>query len=168
MPTIQRTLPGTITFPSQPPQYPSGTAAATIAGFKAAILTLKNVVMAGHVIEASHFRILAGIYNAYRLHTHAYPDLRGVWTFGDGHNGPPGQNNPVPYSSSGTYASPNPKSTSAVTSAPGPLSVVTPASGGALPIQPPGDSPAHADFNTINTGINFMRTHSHTISDQTS
>jgi len=157
MPTVQRTLPGTITFPAAPPQYPSGSAAATIAGFKAAILTLKAVVVAGHVIEAVHFRILAGIYNAYRLHTHAYPDLRGVDTFGN-----------FPVYGGGTFGTPNPKSTTAITGAPGPVTVVTPLSGGVLPTSPPGSELSNTDFNVINQGINFVRTHSHQISDQTS
>lgn len=158
MAQVQRTSPGTITFPAAPPQYPSGSAAATIAGFKAAILTLKNVVIAGHVIEAVHFRILAGIYNAYRQHTHAFPDLRGVDTFGN-----------LPHYGGGTYAAPNPKSTTAVSGSPGPLSVVTPTSGGALPTDPPGSQPnAAADYTTIRNAINFMQTHHHQIDDITS
>lgn len=155
MPTIQRTTPATITFPAAPPQYPAGSAAATIAGFKAAIQTLKNVVVAGHVIEAKHYTILAGIYNAYKLHTHAYPDLRGVDTFGN-----------FPTYGSGTFGTPNPKSTTAVTAAP--ATAVTAVSGGPLPTSPPGTTIDEADFNTLRTAIVFMRTHSHQISDQTS
>jgi hypothetical protein len=157
MAQVQRTTPATITFPTVPPQYPSGSAAATIAGFKAAILTLKNVVVAGHVIEAVHYRILAGIYNAYRQHTHAYPDLRGVDTFGN-----------LPTYGGGTFGAPNPKSTSDVTGSPGPLSVVTPLSGGVHPSIPPGSEIHAADYTPIRNAINFMQTHSHTISDQTS
>jgi hypothetical protein len=155
MPTIQRTTPGTITGWTAPPQYPSGSQPATIAGFKAAILTLKNVVIAGHVIEAVHYTILAGIYNAYKLHVHAYPDLRGIDTFGN-----------LPTYGGGTFGTPNPKNSFPVTGAP--VTAVTALSGGALPTSPPGNAINEADFNTLRTAIVFMRTHSHQITDQTS
>lgn len=157
MPQIQRTTPGTISGWTAPPQYPSGSQPASSAGFKAAILTLKNIVVAGNPIEAVHFRILAGIYNAYRTHVHSYPDLRGVDTFGN-----------LPTYGAGTYGTPNPKPTSTPVAAPGPLTVVTPTSGGALPTEPPGSELKATDYTTIQTAINFMQTHIHTINDQTS
>jgi hypothetical protein len=101
MPTILRTSPGTVTYATTIPRLGAGANwPATVAGLQSAIAELKAAVVTGTLIRGKFYNQLRLIYNSYIQHTHLYPDLRGVDTFGN-----------LPVYGGGTYAAPNPKAT---------------------------------------------------------
>jgi hypothetical protein len=51
---------------------------------QATINTLKNEMVSGAIIRASHFNSLITLWNNFRNHTHTINDLYGIRDFGDG------------------------------------------------------------------------------------
>lgn len=136
MPQILKTTPATI----------SGY---LVSGLKSQITTLRNQILTKRRVQASDFQAIVGFYNTYRLHSHAYYDLRGIDTFGN-----------LPVYGGGTYAAPAPKLTGpagtgtpqAPTYVQFPTVVDSNAAAPAIPGVP--DAPTSFSIIAVSTGLN--------------